>query len=202
MTSGGLRALRRPRPHGALVERYASRGDYVDCFAVDVSGAVSISELVDAFFGSRAFEPERRILRALGRSSPIDSTGLTTGTQERPAAWTVEARSANQVLLCDFLSFTRCWLMVEVSPDDAARSRLYFGTAFARTRNPSAANFALRLVFSVLRPLHSAYAKILLNGAAARLRSRRAAGDGPAPASQRAVIALRRSAEGRCGEPR
>ena len=55
---------------------------------------------------------------------------------EKFAAWHVENRSENEILMCDFRGRTRSWLMVApVSTVSDARTRLYFGSAVVpRTR--------------------------------------------------------------------
>lgn len=166
------------RPASVLVDAYADRGDYVDCFAVDVPHAAGIADLIDGFFGSRAFQPERWLLTAIGRpSNSAELSALASGERNAIAAWTVEARNAHEILLCDFLKFTRCWLMVQPTP---AGSKLHFGTVFARRERQTVGLSILHAVFAALRPLHSLYARTLLNSARARLMRRRRAGGAPA----------------------
>ncbi|MBY0422549.1 MAG: hypothetical protein K2Q06_09610, partial [Parvularculaceae bacterium] len=142
---------------GALIESYAARGDYVDCFTADVAVPATIDDLVEAFFNCRAFRPERLILKALLGKTPLSPDWrLAPPGEERPsAAWFVEARARDEILFCDFMRYTRCWLRCERRGPQGVR--IYFGTAFARRRNASIA--ALNLFFATVRPAHALYAK-------------------------------------------
>ncbi len=164
------RAKAHARPGGALTERYANRGDHVDCYAIDLAGAVAIDGLIAAFFSARAFQPERWFLKAIGKPSvPADWRALASGVRDDFAAWSVEERAADQILLCDYLKATRCWLMIEpFSSLSPTHTRLYFGSVVTRRK---AAGDSRSPLFSALLPLHGAYSKILLNSAAARLRT-------------------------------
>ena len=52
-------------PQRALLFAYQARGDYTDCFTVDVAGEVSQQQFVTAFYTSRLFKVERFILKWL-----------------------------------------------------------------------------------------------------------------------------------------
>jgi hypothetical protein len=107
-------------PANALLNIYAERGAYADCFTCEVAGTVSLADYIGAFYTSRAFRPERLILAVLlfMPSTDEDVAQLAAGMSTRFAAWTVEQRSEDQILLCDYQSRTRLWLMVSpVGPD-------------------------------------------------------------------------------------
>ena len=78
-------------------------------------GEISLQEYVQAFYKSWLFRLERLILRWAVKkpSSDVDVDRLARGEAQVFAAWTVEDREQNQLLLCDFRGTTRSWLMVE-----------------------------------------------------------------------------------------
>ncbi|MBC8026654.1 MAG: hypothetical protein H7Y89_11710, partial [Steroidobacteraceae bacterium] len=77
------------------------------------------------------------------------------------AAWTVERRAEDQLLLCDFQGKTRSWLMVELK---GGTSRLYFGSAVVK---PRGSNGEKRMTggFQVLLGFHKRYSHALLSAA-------------------------------------
>lgn len=129
---------------------------------------VSRSELTVAFFTSRAFWPERAFL-AYGldkRTSDEDLRRLAETGEGRFAAWTVEAATDDQILLCDFLSYTRAWLMVAPEGDGTG---LRFGTAIIRRRRDRAGPKRLTTGFATILPGHRVYSRTLLSSARHRL---------------------------------
>jgi hypothetical protein len=60
------------------------------------------------------FKLERAILKWLVNkpSSDADARRLARGEAESFATWSVEGRTQDQLLMCDFQSRTRSWLMV------------------------------------------------------------------------------------------
>lgn len=80
------------------------------------------------------------------------------GERDSFAAWTVEARARNQVLLRDFTGRTCSWLMV-ADADPGPGTRLYFGSVV----------FALSPVHAKLLGFHRLYSRLLLRAAARRL---------------------------------
>lgn len=153
-------------PEGALLQRYVAAGAYTDCFATDVAAAVPFAAFVEAFYTSAAFKCERVVLAAIGKPSNDDNARrLAWGEAEKFAAWTVEARAADQLLVCDYLSRTRSWLMV--APIEGG-TRLYFGSAVVPVRaGPGRAR--LGFPFDALLPVHKLYARTLLSAACGRV---------------------------------
>jgi hypothetical protein len=147
--------VERPLPDGALLASYDTDRGYVDCLEAKVTRGVSLPELIAAFYNSRAFRPERWLLGAvLGRKAgQAEVLRLADAQADRFSAWTVEARSADQILLCDIQGRTRSWLMVLPQGQD---TRLLFGTAVIEGRGR---------VFRMLLWFHKAYARALLAGA-------------------------------------
>jgi hypothetical protein len=154
-------------PPDAVLRKYAAEGAYTDCFATEIAASVPFAAYVEAFYTSAAFKPERAVLWLIGKpSSDADARRLARGEADAFAAWSVEARAPDQLLLCDFLSRTRSWLMV--APIDGGRTRFFFGTAIVPV-GLGAGERRLGFPFSALLALHWLYSRILL--AAARSRA-------------------------------
>lgn len=153
-------------PSGALLGRYVSATSYTDCFVVTVPGRITQADYVEAFYTTALFKLERLALAVLLRrpSSDPEARRLATGEVSMFAAWTVEAREADQILLCDFLGASRSWLMsVEDSTEGA--TTLYFGTALV----PHPGDDRIGVGFRALIPFHRPYARALLRLAVHRL---------------------------------
>jgi len=154
-------------PDTALLRRYVDKGAYTDCFATDVAANMSLAAYVEAFYTSAAFKCERLVLTwvVAKPSSDADAQRLARGESEKFAAWTVEARAADQLLVCDYLSRTRSWLMV--APIEGG-TRLYFGSAVVPVGFGSG-RARLGFPFNALLPFHKLYARILLGAARGRV---------------------------------
>ncbi|HEY6814280.1 MAG TPA: hypothetical protein VI168_01955 [Croceibacterium sp.] len=149
----------RPLPPDSLLARHSRAGDHTDCYACEVPGAVPLAALVEAFYCSRGFLPERLLLYLIGRgASPADARRLARGESEVFAAWRVEARMAEELLLQDFQERTRSWLAVE--PLGEGGTRLCFGSGVAWRGRGDAP-------FKALMGFHAAYSRVLLRAAAA-----------------------------------
>ena len=97
-----MSAIRRCElPAGALLNRYSASGAYVDCYVAEIAGIVSHAEFVEAFYTSAVFKLERSILRLLISRSSTDTQAkqLAQGTLSSFAAWSVEGRAPDQLLL-------------------------------------------------------------------------------------------------------
>jgi hypothetical protein len=162
-----------PLPTTAFLRAYRERGAYTDCLSLDVAGAVSLGDYVTTFYTSAAFRLERVILSLLlgMRSTDAQAAALGEGTTDRFAAWHVEQRSAEQILLCDHQSRTRSWLMVAPIEGGSAGAgtRLYFGTAVTQVDKSRGGRAVARFVFRALLWFHKLYARVLLWGAGRRL---------------------------------
>lgn len=157
-------------PDGALLDRYRGVGGYTDCFVAVVPDRVTQTAYIEAFYTTALFKLERLVLALLvSRPSTDDEARrLAAGETDRFAAWTVEAREADQILMCDFMGSTRSWLM---SVADTAAPRpttsLYFGSAIVPRRGAGRLGIGFRLMV----PLHRLYARALLRSAVRRLAS-------------------------------
>ena len=163
-------------PQTALLNKYKRQGAYTDCYFIDVPRAVSQAEYVEAFYTTGVFRIERTIL-ALFASKPstdLQVKQLANGETKDFAAWSVEDRAPNQLLLCDFLGRTRSWLMSVVDESgDSSKTRLYFGSAVVPNVDPVSGRVSLGFGFHALMGFHRLYSRILMQSAHSQLlRSR------------------------------
>lgn len=172
-----------PLPEKALLARYKDnqglmgfqrdrgfQGDrgYTDCFTLVLEQRIHLADFVEAFYTSPLFKIERFILSLIGKPSNNKmAKELALGLRTDFAAWTVEDRNDNQILLCDFMKKTRSWLMVEFS-EDQDQSKLYFGSAVVYKTSKSN-EIKPPVGFSLLSRFHVWYSKALLNAAHRRL---------------------------------
>jgi hypothetical protein len=166
-------------PSSALLRKYVYKGAYTDCYVTEITTSVSQAEYVEAFYTTAVFKLERLILRWLASkpSSDSDARRLANAEIDSFAAWSVEDRAPNQLLLCDFQHRTRSWLMVAPIESSDAGTRLYFGSAVVPVRGRSG-EVSLGFTFSALLGFHKLYSRILLRAARSRLAGqRRASGD-------------------------
>lgn len=161
-----------PMPDGAFLSRYARGGAYVDCYVAELSGTASQRDFIVAFYTTFVFRLERLILRWLVNkpSTDQDVRNLADGASESFAAWRVEDRSPDQLLLADVIGRTKSWLMVQRAPGDPC-TRLYFGSAVLPRVDPETGKEERGGTYSALLGFHKLYSRILLSCARARLRA-------------------------------
>ena len=159
-----------PLPTHALLTKYADSGAYTDCFVTEIARTVSHAEFVEVFYTGGLFKVERFLLRVfISRpSTDLQARQLAAGALNAFAAWRVEARAVDQLLLCDVSGRTRSWLMVSAA-QEPGRTRLYFGSAVVPAVNSSTGKSSLGFVFKALLGFHQFYSRALLRSAAARL---------------------------------
>jgi hypothetical protein len=135
---------------GALLGKYRGGGSYADCYFTEVSRTVSQAEYVEAFYTTAVFKLERLLLaRFVARpSSDAQARELASGRLASFAAWNVETREADQLLLCDMQGRTRSWLMT-VPLANSNSTRLYCGSVVV----PASATAQARRAW-VLRSRH------------------------------------------------
>jgi hypothetical protein len=159
-------------PQNALLRHYRERGAYTDCYAVEIPQAVSHAEYVEAFYTTWVFRLERLILRLLVSRPSTDAGArqLALGERDEFAAWSVEARAPDQLLLADFVGRTKSWLMVEKNEaPGSSGTRLYFGSAVVPVRDRKTGRTSLGTVHAALLGFHKLYSRVLLRAARARL---------------------------------
>jgi hypothetical protein len=106
-------------------------------------------------------------------STDIQVRQLAEGDIQRFAAWHVEDRNENELLMCDFIGHTRSWLMAApVSTIDDIRTKFYFGSAIVPKRNPKTGALSLGSGYQALIRFHQIYSVLLLYSAKLRIQHR------------------------------
>lgn len=157
-------------PPGALLGTYQANQAYTDCYCIDVAQPVSHARYVEAFYTTAVFKLERLLLRLFASrpSTDAQARALAAGEADSFAAWRVEARAADQLLVCDFSGRTRSWLMVAAGPA-AGTTRLYFGSAVVPVTSGRSGRPKMGAVFGALLGFHKLYSRVLLAAARRRL---------------------------------
>lgn len=138
-------------------------GAYTDCYSTDLPFQISFPDYLIAFYTTPLFKLERLILLLIRRpSTDREVQELAHSQQENFAAWTVEARTENQILMCDLLGRTRSWLMT-ISIENG--TRLYFGSAVVPNKHPRSKHYPLGFLFHALMGFHKIYSVLLLYSA-------------------------------------
>ena len=155
-------------PGHALLARYARDGSYADCYVTELPLVVTHAEYVEAFYTTWLFKLERLILAWLVNKPSTDAEAgvLARGQRDSFAAWSVEGRVGNQLLMCDYQSRTRSWLMVENTP---ASTRLYFGSGIVPRVDRETGAKRMGPGFRALLGFHKLYSRVLLCVARNRL---------------------------------
>jgi hypothetical protein len=157
-----------PLPADAMPRTHDVKVGFVDCFFIDVNAQISHSQFVAAFYTSWLFKIERFILRwvVAKPSTNAEAQQLAMGEHTQFAAWALEARAENQLLMGDYPGATCSWLICEaLAASDPRRTRLYFGSAIALARSPSAQARRGTASSRGLLWLHTVYSKALLDAA-------------------------------------
>jgi hypothetical protein len=163
-----------PLPEESLLRPYLRDGHYTDCYSIDISRSVTHSQYIAAFYTTFLFKIERFILKwAVSKpSTDVEAVQLAEKQRDSFAAWGVEARCNDQLLLCDFRGRTRSWLMVEpIPPAEVPRTRLYFGSVVVRNRKNE--RNSRPFGFGALLGFHRLYSVALLYSAKKRLERAR-----------------------------
>ncbi|RZI45027.1 hypothetical protein EGT07_02195 [Herbaspirillum sp. HC18] len=139
---------------------------------MDLQRAISMDEYVSAFYTTPLFKVERFLLSLLAGKHSTDAGArkLALGEASNFAAWRVEDRANNELLLCDFLGRTRSWLMVK--PSSAANPgsvRLYFGSAVVPQSWSATGKASFGFAFHALHGFHHLYTRALMRAAQAKL---------------------------------
>lgn len=157
-----------PAPGDALLAPYAADGGFTDGYRIDVAGDVDLERFVAAFYTTPLFRLERFVLALIGKpSTDAQVEALARGETDVFAAWTVEGRRENELLMCDFQGRTRSWFQVQPSPDGGTWLR--FGSAIVPKRGPDG-HKRMGGLFRALLGFHRLYSIALLGAAARPLR--------------------------------
>ena len=157
-------------PADSLLGRYVESGAYVDCYVTELLGAVNHAQFVEAFYTTPLFKLERLLLQLFlcRPSTDAQAKQLAECQLASFAAWSVESRAENQLLLS--AGRTRSWLMVTPSLSNVRRStQLFFGSAIVPARSSSNARGSIGPVFTALLGFHKLYSRALLWSARVRL---------------------------------
>ncbi len=157
-------------PGAALLRTYLIAGAYADCYVAEIARPVSHAEYVQAFYTTAVFKLERMLLACFVARPSTDAQAaeLAAGTRTSFAAWSVEAREPQQLLLADFQGRTRSWLM-SAPGSNGQSTRLYFGSAVVRGVDRRSGEARMGGPFRVLLGFHKLYSRVLLRAAVARL---------------------------------
>lgn len=158
-------------PAEAFLQRYNHSNGYADCFVVKASGLISLSQYVEAFYTTGLFKTERAVLSLAGRSSSdIQANQVAKGVGSTFAAWSVEDRAEDQLLMCDVTARTRSWFMVSPVPDEVSdRTLLYFGSAITPVSKGTTGRVTIGPVFKAFTGFHILYSRALLAAAKKRV---------------------------------
>ncbi|KXK14732.1 MAG: hypothetical protein UZ14_CFX002001010 [Chloroflexi bacterium OLB14] len=144
-------------PENTFLHNYLINGNYVDCYVTTIDKQIAFPEFVFAFYTTWLFKIEAFILKHTVKkpSSDAEAKKLASAEIDHFAAWTVEARSENELLMCDMLARTHSWFMIHQVED---KTKLYFGSAVV----PKSRGEGLGLIFTLLLGFHQIYSVLLL----------------------------------------
>ena len=161
-----------PLPENALSRTYLDTGAYTDCYRTEIPHYISHAQFITAFYTTWVFKLERLILKwAVSRpSTDFQAAQLAEGTTDRFAAWHVEDRCEDQLLMCNFHGRTRSWLMVAEGTGSPSTTVIYFGSVVTAVQDQKSGRTELGgCLFSALLGFHKIYSRVLLSAARSRL---------------------------------
>ena len=153
-------------PYDALSARYIEEGAFVDCYYVEIPKKIALEKFIKAFYTTTLFKIERTILSFVTSRSATnkEAVELSLGESDSYSIWTVESRTSNQIILCDFTKKTRSWLMVQVSlTKEAVTTRLFFGSVVVPKKVSDNGHGSFGILFHLFGGFHRVYSKALLN---------------------------------------
>ena len=159
-------------PHDALLREYVTGSNFTDCYVARIRKRIVLHEFVSAFYSSPLFTLERLILKWVFSkpSNRSDIEELANGTATTFAAWSVEARRPDELLLKDYLGRTRSWLKCEpVAADDKPQTAVFFGSAVVFSNGIKSSERRSDALFRALLPFHKLYSRALLWSAKRKL---------------------------------
>jgi hypothetical protein len=162
-----------PIPPSSLLNTYTSSGTYTDAYSTESIEQISLPAFIFAFYTTPLFGLERFILSKTIAKPSTDSQArqLADGQTASFAAWQVEGRREDEILLCDISGRTRSWLMViPIVHDRVVGTRLYFGSAVVPVKSVKTGKPSLGPVFAGLLRFHQMYSVLLLYSAKLRIK--------------------------------
>ncbi len=156
-------------PQDSLLGRYVASGAYADCYVTELPAAVTHAQFVEAFYTAALFKLERLLIGVFLACPSTDAQArqLAAGHLSSFAAWSVESRAENQLVLA--AGRTRSWLMVTSA--EGGGTRLYFGSAAVPAMDRKTGQARMGFAFGALLGFHRLYSRALLSSARARLLS-------------------------------
>jgi hypothetical protein len=157
-------------PDGSLLAQYENVtadqtvSNYCDCYSTIIDRKVDLQEFVYAFYTSKVFSVERKILATVLRIPTTDEHAkqLSLGNTDSFSAWTVETRLDNEMLLREPRSRTASWFMVRQEVGATSdRTQLLFGSVVF----PKNDQKGLGILFHSLSTFHTYYSHALLRSA-------------------------------------
>ena len=153
-------------PRDGLLDRYVEHpGAYTDCFEVMHPLEADLEAFITAFYTTWLFRLERLVLSVGLRHWVRDAevTALAKAQKSTFAAWRVEGRGAQEILLTDLSGATRSYLAISLK--EGGVTRLIFGSAVVPKEGQPRSPWVTRLI-----PLHRLYSRALLRTAEHKLR--------------------------------
>lgn len=159
-------------PPQSLLDGCRERGAWADCHVAVVDADVPTPAFVEAFYTTPLFRLERALLAGLAArpSTDDEATQLAHGERETFAAWRVEGRTADELLVR--AGRTHSWFMARPEVGAGARTRLHFGSAVDPRPGPADAPRRMGAGFHALLGFHRLYSRALLSAAVRRLAAR------------------------------
>lgn len=171
-----MRSIKKcPVPANTMLDAYSKPGAYVDCYRMELPVHVPFAEFVFAFYTTLLFKLERHILTLTLSKPSTDQQArqLADGDIHSFAAWHVENRCDNELLMCDFVGRTRSWLTaVHAKTESGMRTQLYFGSAVVPKQDPKTGRWSLGFGYQSLLGFHKIYSVLLLYSAMLRIKGR------------------------------
>jgi len=155
-------------PPARLLGGLATQRDaYADAYTLHLPRHVSLAQFVEAFYTTRLFKLERWLIARTGRpSTDADVRAVAQGENRRMAAWTVEAREGDELLMHEDSGVTRSWFKVEAG---GGGTTLWFGSAFMPRKSRPGGERQFSWLFHALLGFHRMYSRALLKAAARNL---------------------------------
>jgi hypothetical protein len=147
-----------------LVASFLEKG-YADSYRTEVDGHISMKDYVYKFYTSPLFKLERFILTWSVRkpSTDMQAKEISEGNTNKFAAWTLEDRRENELLMRDMADRTRSWFMVNhLGTKENPKTQLYFGTGISPSPKRNTEKSSIGFFFTALLPFHKAYSVLLL----------------------------------------
>ncbi len=152
-------------PPQALLSKYLVDGTYTDSYRTEIQGQIPFADYVFAFYTTTLFKTEAFILaHSIKRpSNDNQAKELANGARNDFAAWQVEGRRDNELLMCDMSGRTRSWFMViQIDSEHNKRTQLYFGSAVVPKTDQKTGKSSLGFVFIAFLGFHKLYSILLL----------------------------------------